>query len=157
MNIIFMDIDGVLNNLGSVVALGSFNHFDAVSVGLMDKLAERGNAKIVVSSAWRTGDLDLTKHQIAHAGGEALNRHIISETVWLDPPNVRGHEIANWVQENNVWAYVIIDDNSDMLLGQPLVQTTFEDGFRFSHYIKALQILNPDHVDVRLRTQWCRE
>lgn len=57
MNVVFLDIDGVLNNLGTVAAFGNpSKHLDPVSVALVDKLCREGEADVVVSSSWRNGD-----------------------------------------------------------------------------------------------------
>ena len=149
MNIVFLDIDGVLNNLGSVVACGiPSKHFDPVSVRLVAKLCENADAKIVVSSSWRNGDLQ----DLACAG---ISSRIIDETPHL--LDIRGREIQAWLDEHEdkVTNYVILDDDSDMIAGQNFVQTTFQDGFRFEHYVRALRYLNPDHPDCDLRREKC--
>lgn len=151
MNVVFLDIDGVLNNLGSVVGLGSPSKvFDPVSVALVKKLCENGAAWIVVSSSWRTGDALELYAALKRCGAESLLPLVIGETpdLWRVKGNTRGDEIAKWIEDaHTVERYVILDDDSDMRDGQPFVQTTFEDGFRFRHYVAALRHLNPAHAD----------
>lgn len=146
MNLVFLDIDGVLNNLGSVAALGSpSKHFDPVSVALVDKLCREADAQIVVSSSWRNGDTGRLISDLRRCGAECLTMHVIGETPRLRCE--RGKEIQAWLEQNGGPhdCYVIIDDDGDMLPGQPFVQTTFEDGFRFRHYQEALRHFVPDH------------
>lgn len=149
MNLIFLDIDGVLNNLGSVCAFGNpSKHFDPVSVALIDKLCREGDAKIVVSSSWRNGDIQRLCESLWDCNAGCLAKRVIGETPDLNCE--RGKEVQAWLERNErPPRYVIIDDDSDMLPGQPFVKTTFEDGFRFRHYQEALRLLVPDHEDCR--------
>ena len=152
MNIIFLDIDGVLNNLGSVAAFGNpSKYLDPVSIGLIAKLCEQAPAQIVISSSWRNGDTAKIENDLRTLGCGSFTARIIDETD--DLLGVRGEEIAKWWKENgHMWdGYVIIDDDSDMLPGQPFVKTTFQDGFRFEHYVKCMRILNPEHRDADRR------
>lgn len=148
MNLVFLDIDGVLNNLGTVAAYGNpSKHLDPVSVRLVEKLCEEGGAQIVVSSSWRNGDTDRLRRELYEVASPKLSALIISETP--ERPDVRGTEIQEWLDEHSTenQRYVILDDDSDMLPGQNFVKTTFQDGFRFGHYIEALRFLNPEHPD----------
>lgn len=151
MNYVFLDIDGVLNNLGTVAAFGgSCDHFDPVSIALIARLCQNGSACIVISSSWRYGDTNELRERLSRLAGPALVKYIVDET----PVNgeSRGHEIQQWLGENlQTDRYVIIDDDDDMLPHQPFVKTTFEDGFRFRHYVKALGFLNPNHKDFDLK------
>lgn len=148
MNFVFLDIDGVLNNLGSAVALGSMSeYFDPVSVALVDRLCREGNAQIVISSSWRNGDTDRLRDDFRRCGADCLADRIVDETPYLSRP--RGEEIESWLKANGsgAYRYVIIDDDADMLPHQPFVKTDFDDGFRFRHYQEALRKLNPEHHD----------
>lgn len=153
MNVVFLDIDGVLNNLGSVIGLGNpSKFFDPVSVALVERLCREGDAKIVISSSWRIGKIYRLIDEMTKCGAGRLREYIIGETPNL-PGMRRGDEIARYLDEHaaEVASYVILDDDSDMLEHQPLVQTTFEDGFRYRHYVAALRHLDPDHPDCRER------
>lgn len=146
MNIVFLDIDGVLNNLGSVVGLGSpSKYFDPVSVALVEKLCEETGAQIVVSSSWRTGHAVHIKEDLRRCGAGCLASRYFGETPRLNI--ARGGEVNAWLRDNSIGAgrYVILDDDSDFYPGQPLVKTTFKDGFRFDHYTAAIRHLKPDH------------
>jgi hypothetical protein len=150
---VFLDVDGVLNSLGSVLALGNPNdHLDMVSVRLVDRLCKETGAQIVVSSSWRIGrTVEALKHEFDQIGAHCLADRFIARTG--DGHNGhRGRQIREWLQTNGERPYVIVDDDSDMLPEQRpfFVQTLWEDGFRVKHYRAALKILNPDHDDTKI-------
>lgn len=152
MNYVFLDIDGVLNNLGSICAFGNpSKYLDPVSVALVARLCTEAPALIVVSSSWRTGNTPEVENALRMAGAEKITGFIVGETPYLGKR--RGEEIQQWLldQSKPDTRYVILDDDSDMLTDQPFVKTTFEDGFRFRHYLEALRYLNPEHEDVTRR------
>lgn len=144
--VIFLDFDGVLNNLGSVLALGSPSRvFDPVSVGLIRKLCDKTNAGIVVSSSWRVGrSIEDLIEDMTRCGAGSIAAKVIDKTPGLGVK--RGHEIAEWIKTFSFTGqYVIVDDDSDMLPCQQnnFIHTTWEDGFRVQHYRRALSILAP--------------
>ena len=148
--LVFLDFDGVLNNMGSATAFGSFHTFDPVSVRLMARLCEETGAKIVVSSSWRPqapGQLDLLLGSMREVGAGELCKFVIDYTQSLT--GIRGAEIAKWRRDNkHNGNYVIFDDDSDMFPGQPLVQTSLGRGFGLCGDVRALQILSPGHPDI---------
>lgn len=152
MNFVFLDIDGVLNNLASGHVLGpTSKYFDPVSVGLVYRLCHetRSPTRIIISSSWRNGDTEKLHQQFLELA-PSLVRFIAGETPRI--ANVkRGEEIHEWAsREIRPWdRYVVIDDDSDMLPGQPFVHTSFEDGFRWRHYCEAMWHLQPDHPDAK--------
>ena len=151
--IIFLDIDGVLNNLGSVIGLGDpSHHLDPVSVGLMTRLCEEAGASIVISSSWRIGrTVESLKDEFDKLGAHKLADRFMDRT--KDFQAIRGKQIARWIEDNAYTGrYVIVDDDSDMLPEQKpyFVHTSWEDGFRAKHYRDALKILKPEHEESRI-------
>jgi hypothetical protein len=148
VKVIFLDVDGVLNSIESVLVYSTSNKLCPVRVGMVARLAKEADAKIVVSSSWRVPGLENTKGSLAKAGATAdLLDRIIGQTPKLN--TVRGEEIAAWLKEHpEVERYVILDDDSDMLPGQAFVQTTFARGFTLDAYLDALTILDPSHVQL---------
>lgn len=151
--VVFLDIDGVLNSLGSVLALGDpSHHLDPVSVGLVARLCKETGAEIVVSSSWRIGrTVQTLQNELDRLGATKLADRFIGRTG--DGHNGhRGRQIREWLQTNGQRPYVILDDDSDMLPEQQpfFVHTTWEDGFRAQHYRAALKILKPDHDDAKI-------
>lgn len=137
--IIFLDIDGVLNcqefytrtrganmapDLASTYPLCEF---DPVRIELLNDLCKETEAKIVISSSWRHGrDISEMRNIFNELKCTA---EIIDYTPNLRGEHyLRGNEIYAWVNEHseelygvfgsNFTNYVIIDDDSDMLLWQ---------------------------------------
>ena len=113
MKVIFLDIDGVLNVYGSPYC-GTRDEFgDCFHKHFEDNLRwiiEQTGAKIVISSTWRMSGLSVmqTMWQMRDLAGEVLDVTPVMNTI-------RGEEIAEWLRENNVDSYCIIDDDGDML------------------------------------------
>jgi len=165
MKIIFLDIDGVLNSLRSVIALGNCSkHFDPVAVGLIDKLCEDADANVVISSSWRYGDTESLITELYDICARYKEPHFLDRVIGETPQlskGVRGDEINQWLimhgddEEAIIETYVIIDDDNDMLLAQQphFVQTSFNEGFILEHFWSALRILAPEKLS---KTQYFR-
>lgn len=150
MNIIFLDIDGVLTSARVHVAedtRGMWSVFDRHAVQFLNRIAEEWAAEYVVSSTWRklVNEQDL-KFMLNNAGWRGT-----FHVNWATPvfnSGRRGEEIEAWMQtyypdilpEN----YIILDDDADMLEHHMdrLVRTDPEDGMLFRHYqqIKRLTV-----------------
>jgi len=135
MNIIFLDIDGVLNHELHYQEKSQDERFEEVglplcnisnkSVEILNDLTDATNAKIVVSSTWRTGkSLDKLKGMFKDFGitGELIGKtpFIFTKPEWWRPAP-RGLEIQCWLDHYNSKEnvkYVIFDDDADMLLCQ---------------------------------------
>ena len=150
MKVIFLDIDGVLNNRGSAEALGATSKFlDPVSVGLVARICKDCDAKIVISSSWRSGNMDRLIDHLSSVGGLPIVKYIIGETPDFDYTEVpdpcfhRGYEIVKWIESSaiNLKSYVIIDDCDGMYSYQPFIKTDFTDGFRYKEYLAARKLL----------------
>ncbi len=128
-NIIFLDIDGVLNTHQFNEIAGS-NLIDYSKVQLLNKIILATDARIVLSSAWRyiyhRGEANLIgldwllrSHGMAcvqpppdHTG-EWNESRIIGVTHYNRPTeNERGKQITKWLNNNSsrINNYVVIDD-----------------------------------------------
>lgn len=157
-NVIFLDFDGVICNPSTCHAVcnnGLFTYLDPISCGLLKRLAEETNSKIVISSSWRIGrNLDFFYHILSAVCpnlGEHLWNHqedfrTVSATFSNDEnyhPN-RGMEIKEWIDRNSSKfnKFAILDDDSDM---EPLLDSFVKcdcyEGFGFKEYVKAVKIL----------------
>jgi hypothetical protein len=123
MKVVFLDIDGVLNHeefytKRNTIPLDEqkpypYNHFDPISVAYLNDIIAVTNAKIVISSSWRS-DPDIKN--ILHNVG------IVGEIIGCTPDlyNIhgslcRGKEIDAWLNCHPlVTEYVILDDDNDM-------------------------------------------
>jgi hypothetical protein len=163
--IIFLDIDGVLNNtnyyckfdpgeryrkFGSMVC-----DIDPEAIEFLNDLIRDTGAKIVISSTWRKGDsLFHLKHVLGHCGLDAES--IIGMTPIARSSEKhsipRGYEIQCWLRDNYSTSvepgeqvrYVIFDDDSDMLWNQRdnYIQIDGWFGLSPNHCYRAKNILN---------------
>ncbi len=169
MNVIFLDIDGVLNSEAMLRKLDTKHRelghhercecyrlerqIDPEAVVRLNRLIEATNAKIVVSSSWRLLMDPPELHRVLV--GHGLVGEIIGETP--DGPNdpafasygpidriFRGNEIAHWLKQHpEVERFVILDDCSDMdHLKHRLVQTDCEEGLLDEHVELAINMMS---------------
>lgn len=128
IRIIFLDMDGVINN-----ATDSDRHiidnrgylYSPRCVSLLNELTDSTGAKIVVSSVWRLGKTVEELQELCKAIG--ITGEIIDKTPSFNEHwSMRGNEIYSWISSNSdivgspyeFRRYVILDDDSDMLLWQ---------------------------------------
>jgi len=143
MNVIFLDIDGVLNNesfeetvtfeetkilcskLNNSIrhrtareCLANLHHFP---IQLVNDLVEQTGSKIVISSAWKTRFLKSELQDILQFRG--LRSTIFDYTPVLETPTnyvPRGYEIRDWLSSSSgIERFVIIDDRYDL---QPCIR-----------------------------------
>ncbi|GAB3546380.1 HAD domain-containing protein [Spirosoma fluminis] len=132
MNVIFLDIDGVLNSelfyLSSIQEKKKqlrkkaksediewreyhLEQIDPKSVGLLNSIIEKTDAKVVLSSSWRkSNSKEYMQSLLEEQGfkGELIDRTPIGD-------GQRGKEIDAWLAVNpRIERYVILDDDSDM-------------------------------------------
>lgn len=151
-NLIFLDYDGVVNNLIFHKIDGEPDYYyrpleetaeldrqvnDFQAVAWLNKICRDFNVKVVLTSTWR--GRDDYKECLTRAGfkGEILGR-----TPWLGAE--RGQEIFVWMnrEENaeimkNVKDFIILDDDADMgIYMDSLIQTDTYRGLGFHEYEK---------------------
>lgn len=155
MKIIFLDVDGVLNNADDSdhhIHKGGCYFYSPKCVERLNKITDATGAKIVVSSTWRLGktvnELQLQFKEMCITG------EVIDKTCQLNHlDGYRGNEILKWIKDNEVLlghyyynfkSYVIIDDDTDMLLWQKdnFVNTDGYKGLTDADAEKAACILN---------------
>ena len=145
MKVVFLDIDGVLNNVASAA-----EGIDILpeKVILVRRLCQVTGASIVLSSSWRIlFDIEFLRDLLYHtglrqrwAGDKPVS--VIDVTPRLDS-GPRGLEIQKWLSEHQVTDYVIIDDDSDMLEIQMVnfIKTDNNIGLSSRDVDRAIQIL----------------
>lgn len=124
MKVIFLDIDGVLNMMH--INMGKDEYGDIFHDHFVNNLRyiiDQTDVKIVISSTWKMSGLTIMKElwEFRNLPGEIID-------VTTDCPQIqgvefydlveRGHEIQEWLDNNEVDNYVIIDDVPDMLKSQ---------------------------------------
>lgn len=153
--VIFLDFDGVITTLKSNWTI------DNDKVELVKQICDATGAKIVISSSWRRYTLEQTIEAITNQ--ESLIGHnpfpyleyivdITSRMYAFKHGNreehyglCRGIEIEQWLSEHeDVTNYVILDDDSDMLLSQKehFIKTHALNGISKRDVEKAIKILN---------------
>jgi hypothetical protein len=190
MKVIFLDIDGVLNSqdwyvyrrdvveMDSVNAQYPFYEFDPRAIERLNRIIKETDAKIVVSSSWRSGEtVESLQRLFDQVGivGEVIG---VTPHLWCKKPYEefdgyrmpRGCEIdwwldnhgdfqrINWSEEKQiehidkaiVKNYIILDDDSDMLYGQRehFIKTQHPTGLTDDLADKAIAILNQSLVDL---------
>jgi 3-deoxy-D-manno-octulosonate 8-phosphate phosphatase KdsC-like HAD superfamily phosphatase len=150
MKVLFLDIDGVLNNGRIALARGGYpmelserHLFDEDAITLIRRVCYLTNTQIVMSSSWRFS------HTVKEFT-DFLGTEVIDKT-GVDWDGIRGKEIQEWLDntEHNIEAYAIIDDDSDMLESQKanFVQTSTTEGMSFKNYEQLCSILGADPYD----------
>lgn len=190
MKIIFLDIDGVLN-CEKAYRSGECNYFKwnwedgtedhhqsfcSWSKELLNKLIDETDAKIVISSTWRSSGIEFMRKvwELEGMHGEIIgitpsfrgdiNGYTIPRGCEID--YYLEHDLKfshiNWdkdvqqeyIERTGVENYIIIDDDSDMLYGQRnhfvhvLPSPRNKEGFNQKYYKEALSKLSKSVIDL---------
>ncbi len=159
MKIIFLDIDGVLNNIRTRVTFENFVFVDDDKIVLLKDLVEKTNSKIVLSSSWRTGWRFKEKNprcanedvRLFEALQRKLGEHNLELMSYTDHCWHRGKEIDAWLkawQGEKIEAFVILDDmpKEDFAPNTShLVQTDISKGLTPQNVKQAIELLNTTH------------
>lgn len=163
---IFLDIDGVIATPRSIEE-GAWGLTSDCQERL-GKIIEATDARIVLSSSWRHNDLKRTIPFMMEKGFQFCDRligvtirayHYINKDQKIHLSIPRGVEIDQWIDANihsnngkdwerkkigKDFTYVILDDDSDMLLEQKdyFIHTDGMIGLTDSHVEQAIKILN---------------
>ena|SRR5688500_16164474 len=134
-NLIFLDIDGVLNcqlhyeatpnpHKDSTKEEFTDYHFCKTRIGWLNELCQETNSVVVISSTWRSDGLEEMQEVFKRNGATF---EIMDITPYCKC-RVRGVEIDKWLKDNTFlrfgvashefYRFVIIDDDSDMMLYQ---------------------------------------
>jgi len=158
MKVLFLDIDGVLNNSntfqkrseGGIIIPPSEDPLEPSCLKELDRIIDAvPETRIVISSSWRIiRKLDQLKEIFQKANFRNYEK-IIDVT-----PNMsmhRGYEIQAWLDKNPVELYAIVDDDNDMLLHQQkyFVKTWFRHGGLTKECAdKIIDVLNGKELEV---------
>lgn len=152
LRIIFLDVDGVLNNASEFMIRdrrGSRLTEDCINnLTLVELHADL----IVLSSTWRLGG-EASRH-MQHLRKELRQYDMEIHSVTPATDGIRGNDILQWLEYNGFnchdFKMVIIDDSSDFLDWQKpyLVQTSFEEGLTEAKAIEAADILKGEYKKI---------
>lgn len=147
MNIVFLDIDGVINTLQIDENLQPYlgneetgpNNIQAIR--WLNKLCLSCHAKIVISSSWRHMGFQKCRDCL-YASGLSKDIEIIDFTPTTF--GERGEEIGLWLKVHpEVERFVILDDDTDMAgLEEHLIKCNQHIGFSADEYNQACCLLS---------------
>lgn len=112
MNVVFLDIDGVLNKIPEKISESIFfregEHMESSLIENFNLLFEQRDIKIVISSSWRE-DMDDLRFNLEKNGFKFWNK-VIGRTSFNKL--YRGELILEYLNENkNIQKYLVIDDS----------------------------------------------
>lgn len=154
MKIIFLDVDGVLNNAHNIkkcykksinkkntVYFGKNVPFDPYNLKNLAKIVKKTGSKIVLSSTWRIykSHLYVLEARLAEYG---LRIYDMTDNINM----IRGVEIKEWLKSHrDIENYVVIDDEeydlSNFIDNKHLVIVNSEYGLTFGDRVKAIEKL----------------
>lgn len=152
--IVFLDIDGVLNDTrfphsagkasGSrVIAPGEWkpeDHLDPARIARLDTLLVATRAEVVISSSWRNAYK--RPKLVALLESRGFKGRVIGQTPWL-PGHERHVEIKRWLSQQvpEVERFVILDDDQDAGVGFGHRYVFVPDGLEDEHVERARRVL----------------
>ena len=155
MKVIFLDVDGVLNCEYTKEKIDDILFVMDSKIELLKTIIDQTGAKVVLSSTWRQGWLDMehgiNSREVCHflALQEKLTEHGI-ELLFRTPIHTiddRGAEIEEWLKTRNgepIESYVLLDDMNGRYLrphSNRLVRTSFQKGLLPKHVKLAGRLL----------------
>jgi len=159
--IIFLDIDGVMNNEVMYELNPAYqqkrNEIDPKCIKHLNDLIKDTSAEVVISSVWRY-NMDIEALQTIFNNEGFIGKIIDKTPVLRSEYTVRGNEILAWIKNNeellgqpyyNFRNYVIFDDDSDMLYWQKdnFICVDSYSGLTARNVYKATYILNSTYME----------
>lgn len=141
MKILFLDIDGVLNSMPTVMEYG-LDFIDDILVALVARIVNETDCKIVLSSTWRIEErnFELVKKALANRGLEVHDKTPVLERAgdWVR----RHEEIQAWLDQNQVDKFAIVDDFEDAEIQGNFFKTHEDRGLTVQIAEQIIQHLN---------------
>lgn len=156
MNIIFLDIDGVVATPDSCVAFEKLMWcIDPTKARMIERLCRETKSQLVITSTWRKGHTWVTFLDLLTAYQLDQYLFFVKDTangLWrtTELTGIRGNEIDDWLvradeyDEITIDKYIIIDDDNDFTQEQKekyLIKTDFKTGFDSDDFYKAREML----------------
>ena len=140
MKVLFLDIDGVVNNKSTEKKFRKLMAIDPAMVALVQRIVQNTGCEIVLSSFWRL-----------FQNGREVERKVCrfaDITAILHAP--RGYEIKVWLtQHPQIEHYAILDDAGSILPEQRanFFQTRWETGLTEDIALAVEKHLNKETID----------
>ena len=166
MQILFLDVDGVLNNVRTRTRTeDGFYFVEDSKIALVKELVEQTGAELVLSSTWRVGWKEIEEGKIGKNNIDAFlllknkfleydlqsDLQFLSYTPFLET-NYRGDEIAAWITQwrgEEIEPLLILDDYTDIKpYGRFFLRTSFMEGITKRHVKKGIQMLNQVSIGI---------
>lgn len=150
MNVIFLDIDGVLTTARTSIAYNEacIKTLDPVSVKMIASICRQSNMKICICSNWRIEYPVRSEFvtNFAYYGGGPLIPYMLKGDDWRTPIlgdiQDKNAEIREWLthhQEVGVKLVISPENISDFQACS--VQTLSFDGYSFQNYLDTIKII----------------
>ena len=149
MKVIFLDFDGVITTEKSKWKL------DLDKMKLVKEICDKTGSKIVISSSWRTNNLESTIKYITDTSNYFVGEHpflmpelvvgITGRMFYQNYSFPRGVEVMCYQYDHpEIDNYVILDDDNDFLISQKdnYIRTDAYNGINEEDVKKAIEILN---------------
>lgn len=148
-NIIFLDVDGVLNSIKTKERFEGVIGLDNDLVNKLSLIIKKTNALVVISSTWRLSDL--RKRKLINTLNE-YNIKVIGSTIdfSITGEEDRVDEIFNWLENNKdikIKNWIAIDDYNltqinSKISNSNFVKTIYDVGLTNKNVIEAISKLN---------------
>lgn len=159
MKLIFLDIDGVLNNAHTRENYEDYTFVEDSKIELLKQIIDATGAQVVLTSTWRYGwyatenvseptPSEKQDIRLFYAFRKKLQEFGIELLSYTEDFGFRGEEIDKWLSDwdgEPIESFVILDDLDAWEL-QPyadrLVHTAFSVGLTEQHVRRAIELLN---------------
>lgn len=154
MKVIFLDIDGVLNNAKSTELCYGNVGIDDDKAARLGAIVEATGAEIVLSSSWKH-DWEPQDKELQNKHGDyidqKLKKHLLSavDKTYESNSERRGEGIIKWVGAHEVDSFIILDDEwfdfKELGLASRVIKTEFygaHGGLTNDHVARAIELLN---------------
>lgn len=152
MNLIFLDVDGVLNSVNHLIKIYKQTHrphsnfsypFDPCCLENLKTLVEKTNSKLVITSTWRIEPVG-RQTLLGTLKQYNMDQQVIGWTPILNTS--RGIEIQTFLDNFKICRnpnFIILDDDSDMNHLLPhLIKTNAQTGLTRKNVDEAIGKLN---------------
>ena len=148
-NAIFLDIDGVINNINTQDSYNPYIRIDSILVQRLAEIVTSANAKIYLISDWKEywqKDNKYEQHEIANYIDYRLScEGLVIEDKINGLNTTRGTNIKNFLLSHEIKNFVILDDMpfdyKKEGLSKNFIKTNAEYGITEDDMAKAIKIL----------------
>ena len=142
MKIIFLDVDGVLNNF--TILQEGITELSEESILLLKKIIEETKSEVVISSSWRLWPETLKElhDKLLEFGIKPIDKTKELSPVKFSQSVERRKEIQEWLSRNKVENFAILDDDEDASIEGHFFQTDFNIGLTNEIAEEVIKFLN---------------